>query len=244
MRIKIGICDDCMEDILKIKTSVKKVLESSSWEYEISVFSENQDIEDKFQEVIELDILFLDIRLPGENGIKIAEKILKETSIINIIFVTNMNDMVFEAIHCRPFRFIRKEFLEIELEESINAVLDKISDETILYNFGSCNKVLKIQIRDVVYIESKAHYLHIHLRDNMHVIRGKISDYQDKLRCHGFLRVHHGFLVNMREVYSISSKNITLDDGEMLPVSRKNINDIRKAYSEFYRRNTRNIDWQ
>lgn len=244
MIINIGICDDSAEDMIVIKHEVEKILENIECDYSIKTFIGSHDLERRFSEAVSLDVLFLDIRMPGEDGIMLAEKIMKETNIINIIFVTNMEDMVFEAIRCRPFRFIRKELLKKELDESIYAVIDKISNETILCNFGTCSKKAKIQIRDVIYIESRAHYLHIHLHDETHIIRGKISDYQHKLKNHGFLRIHQGFLVNMREVYSITSRNITLDDGEMLPVSRKNIENIRKTYSDFSRRNIRNIDWQ
>ncbi len=55
----------------------------------------------------DMHILFLDIDMPGIDGMEIAKRLEQTERRVKVIFVTNHADMVFTAIHYRPFRFIR-----------------------------------------------------------------------------------------------------------------------------------------
>ncbi len=78
------------------------------------------------------EILLLDIDMPEISGMELAEQIFSSNINTNVIFVTNRDDLVFQAIHYQPFRFIRKEKLNQELDEAICHLLNKLEkDENV-----------------------------------------------------------------------------------------------------------------
>lgn len=240
MVLNIGICDDNQLDIQSIRKGLEDALANICIDYKIVEYQSGNEIAKKLNIVENFDILILDIDMPGIDGIEIAKRLMD--SKVNIIFATNHEELVFEAIHSRPFRFIRKEKLSEELCEALPAVVEKIRKETILYDFGNGRDSYKLRIVDVDYIESNGHYIHIHTRDKVVQIRGKISLYEEKLKDYGFIRVHLGFLVNVRSIYSITSKGVTLDDGKSLPISRKNVEKIKLKHANYVRRFIRGVD--
>lgn len=240
MKLKVGICDDNPVDLELIKNELKRVMGDLAITYELITCTSGNTIIKQIDRILTLDVLILDIDMPGADGITVAERLMD--SDVNIIFATNHQELVFEAIHSRPFRFIRKERLSSELKEAMSALLEKISKETILYDFKSTHENYKLKLVDVNYIESKGHYLQVHTKDNIVQIRGKISEYEEKLRDYGFIRIHLGFLVNIRSIFSVTSREVTLDDGTVLPISRKKVEEIKSEHASFVRRFIRGVD--
>lgn len=240
--MQIGICDDNKRDMDIIMGAVETAIIPLTSGYELHLFYSGNELVRHLEEVMEYDILFLDIDMPDISGIEIADRLTRSKALVNVIFVTNMVDLVFEAIRYSPFRFIRKSRIYEEMDEAVAAVLEKIRNETFLYEFGTGREMLKILIRDMLYLESQGHYIHIHTSDEkVHNIRGKISSYDEKLRGLGFVRIHVGYLVNIRCIYSISLKGVVLDNGETLPISRRNADKIKGQHANYVRRFVRGI---
>lgn len=240
--MKICICDDNAADLRLIQELLEKLLKKEELTYEIETFSDGNKLMKKILEPVEYDVVFLDIDMPGIDGITIARKLHEINNVINIIFITNHAELVFEAIHYRPFRFIRKEKLHEELDEAVTAVVKKISQEMLICDFGVGKDKPRIKLADIMYIESKGHYIHIHAGEDTYELRGKISEYEEKLGNYGFIRIHLGFLVNVRFIHSITSKAVTLDNMENLPISRKNAEKIKQIHANYVRKYVRGIE--
>lgn len=112
-----------------------------------------------------IDIVLLDIDMPSISGMDIANKLTKEKPFINIIFLTNREELVFQTLKYRPLRFIRKNYIREELKEAIEAAIKKINAERCVIHFGKDKVKLNIPIEDIVYIESDKHYVEIHMSD-------------------------------------------------------------------------------
>ena len=246
MKITIAICDDNREDGKMIQREVERIyrplFDRNQSDYEIVMYETGNDLMKNLDAVLDNHILFLDIDMPGINGLEIAEAIEKKTHKVNLIFVTNRNDLVFEAIHFRPFRFLRKECLHEEIEEALLAVIAKMKEETVLCEFESGSEVVKIAVNEIVYLESSGHYVRVHTQDgNVCVVRNKISELERQLKLMGFVRIHIGYLVNIRNIYSISSKGVVLDNRLELPVSRKNVEHVKRIHAVYIRRYVRGL---
>lgn len=241
MSIKIIICDDNEQDRKIEKEKTKQLLDLLYIDFEITEYKDGKKLFDDIDKISLYDILILDIDMPGITGIDIAKEIMDKAPLVNVIFVTNRADLVFEAIHCRPFRFVRKEKLNEELEEAIQASLTKIKNESVIYEFKTTQENVRIPVKDIIYLESRSHYLHLHLINGEQIIRGKISEYEEKLKGHGFIRIHMGYLVNVRNIYSVTSKEVTLDDGTILPVSRKKSVAVKDVHASYVRRFVRGV---
>ena len=87
-------------------------------------------------------------------------------------------------------------------------------------------------ISDIYYMESKKHYVYIHTFDEEYKCRLKLSDCEAELKNYGFVKIHGSFLANIRKIKRLSSKEVVMTNGHILPISRGNIDNIKLKYIE------------
>ncbi len=226
----IAICDDQPQDRKLVADTLKTIAFNLHTEFDILEFDNQQSLLETINQTT-IDAVLLDIDMPNQDGITIANTLGRQYPMLPILFVTNYDNLVFEAIKSSPFRFIRKTFLQEELLEAMNALLTKLANEMILLELKNGSSTSKCPILNIIFIESNRHYLDIYtIQENYH-IRGKLSDYDKKLADYGFIRIHVSYLVNVRYIYQISSKGVILDNKKFLPVSRDRIDEIKLQYT-------------
>ena len=116
---RIVICDDEIFFCNHIEKLLRKYTESLADDMDIQIYTSS----DAFLEDIgkSADLYFLDIKMPGNSGLELANVIRSISPDSVIIFVSSLQDAVYESIQYSPFRFIRKEYLETELKEAMDA---------------------------------------------------------------------------------------------------------------------------
>lgn len=238
--ITIAICDDELVQLNKIKEKTIEVFERENEEFVIYEYHTGNDILENATS-IKFDIVLLDIDMPEINGINVAEELATINSWSNIVFVTNRADLVFEAIRCQPYRFIRKSKLDEELDEAISTLIEKILNETYVVTFSDKYTQHSFHILDIIYIESKKHYLYFYVGDGEYKCRMKLSVCENKLKEYGFIKIHGSILVNVRYVRKVTSKEITLTNGTILPISRSYADVVKLRYMEEMERHVNGI---
>ena len=108
--MRITICDDQERDRARITDILTNLAKELQEDFTISEFDNQYMLFDSFKQSIP-DAILLDIDMPEGNGITIANTLGSQYPYLPIMFVTNHDNMVFEAIKCNPFRFIRKSLL-------------------------------------------------------------------------------------------------------------------------------------
>ena len=96
----------------------------------------------------------------------------------------------------------------------------------------------KVLCKEILYFESKARQINIHVRDgNKYVFNGKLSEVEKGLSSGKvtFLRIHQSYLVNYLLIKSRSKSNVTLINGEVLPVSEDRQKEFSKEYGRLLR---------
>lgn len=229
--IRLAICDDEAEYQNILYTKLLLILNESEQEFCIDKFDSGVELVEASKNK-KYEVVFLDIDMPKATGIDIADEIVEIMPRANVIFVTNRDDLVFDALKCNPYRFIRKSNIDEELKEAVISVIKKISKEDYMVVFESKKQMLSLSVREICYIESEKHYVNVYTDDNTHKLRMKIADCEKLVNNLGFIRIHHSFLVNIRKIRRITSKQVVLFNGRELPVSRSNIDKIKIQYSE------------
>lgn len=236
MIVQVAVCDDEMIFLEYFVGQISTQFMKENMEVYIKSYTDGTKLLKENGE-IPFDVLFLDIEMPNINGIEVAQTIRAVNPFINIIFVTNRDDLVFQSIHYKPFRFLRKSRLEEELSEAIQAVTKKIRSENQYYTIRFNNSFKQIRITDIYYVESYKHDIFIHTKDEKHRIRNKMENMEKELEVFGFIRVHSGFLVNYRYIHSIDKTKIVLANKEMIPVSRHRLENVKQKL-QLYARGT------
>ena len=179
------------------------------------------------------DLIFLDIDMPGMDGIRLGEELRAHGCGADIIYLSNMDDKVYEIFRVHPWSFVRKSRLEEELPGVIDEYVGSLRRRgNSFMATGADGQIYSIVPEELVYIEAAGkNQKAVSVRQKEPVVlRGSMQTLDDELTGSGFIRIHKGFLVNYRYIKKITSRSVLLDTGDDLPVGRDRLNAARERY--------------
>lgn len=199
MPIKIAVCDDAKEDIELLSSA----LLAYDPTFEIVAYTNGNTLVDDFLDCSpSVDILFLDIYMPGIDGIKTAREIRSKFKDIIIIFLSSSKDHYSQAYEVFAFNYILKPFDRERLYTVLARAIEEIhkqSGHKICFSYKST--VHTVNCRDIQYLESVNRLLLFHLADaSAPQCYGKLDEIIKKLPERLFIRCHQSFIVNASAV--------------------------------------------
>ena len=239
--MKLAICDDekRIRDI--IAESVKEVSEK----IEIEFYADAKGI---LSASFDCDILFLDIQMPGIDGMGAARMLRSSGKKTVIVFVTALEDQVFNAFDVGAFNYIVKPFTKAKIIEVFKKAVKQAEDQrlvetaiseqeeagrTITVKSGGTNT--RVILSEVQYAEiyDRRIILHMESSDDIEYY-GRISDLEN-IAGKDFFRVHRAYLVNLGAVKSYDSKFVHMSDAD-IPVARGKYQELIRAYMSYHTR--------
>lgn len=233
--IKIALCDDEREQLDLMEQIIGKSLLQIGMEHVFAKFISGEELL-MASDIKDFYAVFLDIDMPEISGIDVARKLPDLNEHIQIVFVSNHEDMVFEAIHVRPVRFIRKRFMREELREAVDFLVKEFERAAGTLIFGSGRAMVEVKSSDIIYIETTGHYLRIILTSGERKVRGKISDYLPELKNYYFLQVQKGIVVNMFKIVLIKGDKVFLSNDVNFTISRGIKDEVKREFLKFMRK--------
>ncbi len=234
--LRIAITDDDALYIEKLQNYFETFFTEHAVEHEIRVYTSGKAlINDCTKQMY--DVLVLDIDMPELSGIEIAEKIRRRHSNAVLIFVTNMEQLVFESFKYTPYRFIRKSKIEVEIPELLQSLQNKFASESMVYQFSLDGETKRIKLTEILFFESFKHDILLHdCYGYEYRISEPLNSLLKKYENAGFIRIHKSYLVNYRYIYEIKRNSVVLDSKDELPLSKNRITEIKRQYANLTRR--------
>jgi len=196
------------------------------------------------------DIVLLDIQLKGKiDGIQTAQIMQKEQDIPVIYLTANADDAHFDrAKSTQPYAFISKPYKSLDLKRAIDLAAGRIKSmvhsESIPPNGNTTalkdqvpfvltdsifvrnhEKMVKIIIKDIYYIEAERNYCRIFSKDKEYLLVMTLKDMSEKLPQGQFVRVHRSYIVNVAHVEEVAISHIAVDK-KAIPISKSFRNDL------------------
>ena len=236
--MNIAICDDQKDELENIRQTVSEYVKKySGLSFEIRCFSNPFDMLDDTGRNGVPDIALLDICMPGVLGTEIAKEIQsKSGGSTDIIFLTTSSDFAVEAFALHVDDYLTKPFTKERLAGTLDRVIDKRRKR--LFVPVICGREIhRIDLYQVLYMESKNHNVEIYLRTGKSVrTRTSLADMKNLLsEAHGFVPVGASYIVNLRCVQSILQTELIMINGQNIPVPRRLRNEVKEQYFDFYR---------
>ena len=187
----------------------------------------------KFIEHKDVDLIFLDIQMPGISGIDFLKALPKG---IMVIFTTAFGEYAVEGFNLQAVDYLLKPF---ELDRFVQAA-ERARDffahknpdagsDTSLY-VKADHGIVKIAPGEILYIEGLNNYLKIFLLNKKPLlVRMSVKDMADKLMGKGFMRVHRSYIIPVAKVVSVRNRMIYLGYME-IPIGINYIKDIYKTF--------------
>ncbi|SEG43345.1 two component transcriptional regulator, LytTR family [Halpernia humi] len=176
----------------------------------------------------EIDVLFLDIDLPGESGVEFRKK---ASQIPACIFITSHPEFAVESFELDTLDFIVKpikmnrfesamkrleEFMEIR--QKANLFESSIGGDVIYIKEG--HEQTKVKLHDILYIEALKDYSLIITSQKRHCVLASIGNLLKEIHFQSFIRVHRSFAVQKQFITKINTNEIVLNSQMIIPVGR------------------------
>ncbi len=238
--MRIGVCDDLQEAREMLVEMVKHLYP----EEEVITYKDGGEVLD---ETNLPDILLLDIQMSGINGMDTAKRLRQTDKKMLIIFVTAMEEYVFEAFDVDAFHYLVKPFTEEKFEEVFRKAVRELAERTEMetdtkkemrnFIIKSKDGHVAINLEEIVYAEVFNRKVVIHtLREKIEYY-GKLKDLE-KMAGKEFYRSHRSYLVNLAFVRKYDAKTIYLEKGEV-PMAKQNYPEFVKCYLRYNQRRRR-----
>lgn len=229
--MKIAICDDSELDALAARKVIRNTLNNLNQEAEIEYYLNAEDVQNKLLKRKEsLDLLILDIDMPGVSGLELAEKLRASNLRLLIIFLSNHEEFVFKAIEFQPFRYIRKIRLETEMPVAIRSVVKVIAANSDLQiTLDTDEGSIRIMMSEIMYYETEKRKVSVILKNGKKLTVNKnITEMQEHIQNEKFIMIHRSCVVNVDHVHNIHDYAVILDNNETLIVSRPRYKAVKQ----------------
>ena len=166
----------------------------------------------------QVDLLFLDIEMPGMTGIELTKKLGIKKPLI--IFTTAKTDYAVEAFELNVVDYVVKpvstaRFLQA-VEKATEIYNSNKTDEAREFVFVKDNGILKkLNVEDILYLEAMGDYVKVHTSQKFHVLHSTLKSIEEKLPPNKFLRIHRSYIVALQKIDFIQDGIISIGKATM-----------------------------
>jgi DNA-binding LytR/AlgR family response regulator len=187
----------------------------------------------------EVDAVFLDIRMPGLDGMELARILRRFARPPAIVFVTAYDDGAVDAFDLGVTDYVRKPVRAERLGESLRRVAGarlvptpapaaQTDEPAIPVELAGTTRMLPRS--SVRWVEAQGDYARLHTADASHLVRVSLATLAERWADAGFVRIHRSYLVQIRliaELRLTGSGYVVAVDGVELPVSRRHTRELK-----------------
>ena len=234
--IKIAFCDDDMEVLHQMNELLDRYQVERNEDITYAAFQSPFELLTEIEKGIRPDILFLDVVMPGQNGMDVAKEIRQYDTNMKIIFLTSSPEFAVESYTVGAYFYQLKPIWEESFFRLMDAVLaecEKKKKNSLILR--SKDGITRIDLQQLEYCEVLGRKLLFHL-ENGAVLEsaGSLDDLAGQLMQYSnFFRPHRSFLVNMEYIQNISSRSIKMVNEAEIPIPHGKCSEIKNTYMEY-----------
>jgi DNA-binding LytR/AlgR family response regulator len=191
----------------------------------------------------DIDVVYLDIRMPGLDGMELARVLGRFAKPPAVVFVTAYDDRAAEAFDLGVTDYVRKPVQTDRIAESLRRVLaarlvpqhpsvqasrEREDDPTIPVELAGTTRLLPRS--SVRWVEAQGDYARLHTADGSHLVRVALATLAERWADAGFVRIHRSYLVQLGLITELRLSNggyVVSIDGRELPVSRRHTRELK-----------------
>lgn len=234
--IKIAFCDDDMEVLHQMNGLLERYRVERNEDITYAAYQSPFELLTEIEKGISPDILFLDVVMPGQNGMDVAKEIRQYDTNMKIIFLTSSPEFAVESYTVGAYFYQLKPIWEesfFRLMDSVLAECERKKKNSLVVR--SKDGITRIDLQQLEYCEVLGRKLLFHL-ENGAVLEsaGSLDDLAGQLMQYSnFFRPHQSFLVNMEYIQNISSRSIKMVNDAEIPIPHGKCSEIKNTYMEY-----------
>lgn len=229
--MRIAVVEDNLECSEQLKHYIKQYGEENHCSFDVVQFWDGKEIAENYTP--QYDIILLDIEMPELNGMQAAEQIREQDGDVVLMFVTNMAQYAINGYAVGALDFVLKPIsyytFSMRFARALKRVHTREGGQIILTLPDS---VMRLDTRQIYYVEVQSRMLHYHTELGEFVLRGTMQGTEKELAGYHFIRCNHWYLVNLRHVTEVR-RDVVMVAGHELEISRRNRTAFLTALTEY-----------
>lgn len=234
--LRIAICDDDSNAVVTHKRITESCLMQSGSAGKITTYTVSDNL---FYDVTEdgffFDLILLDIDMPGNTGMEIAEKIKPYLPNVKIIFITSHIEYAIDAFELSIFRYVPKDDIDNRLFMAIQDAIKLIElEDGKFYTIQTSSRFEKIPYKEIFYIERDGKNASIITVSGISKVRKSLQQVYMELNTEEFIYIDRGYIVNIIHIMQIKDGRAILKNGESLSISRTHLQEVKTQINRYW----------
>ena len=232
MKYKIAICDDEAEQRKYLLDIVMAWARKSHHLVEIKQYVKAESFLFDYEEEKDFDILLLDIEMSEVTGIELAKVVRKDNLAVQIIFVTGFYEYFSDGFDVSALHYLIKPVDERKLCPVLDKAVQNLAYRQRSVLVTTSDADVKVLLADILYVEAENVYVVVHTKRGNYRTRMSLAKFVEQLD-ETFFKVHRSFVVGLKYVKKITKTEITMINGDIVPMSRKLYDEVHSALIKY-----------
>ncbi len=229
--IRIAIVEDDETALVMLEKNLNSFFDGHNIQISIARYNSAETFLTSYDKQYEL--IFMDINLPGKNGMDAVHELRKIDKDVLVIFITSLAQYAIKGYEVNAFDFVVKPVsyynLALKLERVIDCLNKNANNEIVIKNKSS---IRRLKTSDIQYIEVRNHSLIYHTVNGDFTSSGSLKKVQDQLKDMPFALCNQCYLVNLKFVLEIKDYTVNVD-GTYLQISHPKNKEFIHALNHY-----------
>lgn len=235
MEYRIGICDDEISTCSYMEMAIHNYMQWHGYKGDIYVWDSAATFIDELTNKIDLDLLFLDIKMPEINGVDVGMYIREQIddSGMKIVYMSSATDYALQLFKVHPYDFLVKPFNDKVIFDILDKLIEADEKNANMFMFRKRGDKVSVRFSDIIYFQSdKKHIKIIMTNEREEAYIGKLSDEICKIPCF-FASIGKSYIINLNHLYECHAENVIMDNGHILGISKMYRDTFGKSMAQF-----------
>jgi two-component system, LytTR family, response regulator len=185
-----------------------------------------------------VDAVFLDVRMPGIDGLELARVLRRFETPPSVVFVSAYETGAVGAFELKALDYLMKPVSSRRLAEAVDRVRDArglakqpAADVVPLPTLRGGTRLVPRE--SILFLQADGDYVRVICDEERFLMRGRVSDLARRWREHGFVQVHRGYVANLRRAVEVRPRMngtavLAFGGGREIPVARRKVAELRR----------------
>ena len=236
--LHVAVCDDERTALQELAEEVRRWAEAEGEACSVETFASADAFWFVWEERKDLEVLLLDIEMPGMDGMELARRLRQAGEPIGIIFVTGNPDFALEGYDLEAVSYVMKPVRRERLHAALSRARERMARRAAVLLPLSGGELERLYIADICCLESDGHASIVWKKDGTKLVSkmGTQQLEQELEKCSdAFFKPHRSYFINLAHVERIGKKDVRMGNQLLVPIARGKWEPLNQAYLRYFR---------